>query len=48
VNDVAWLFVAFLVVWLGIGGYALTLAARQRRLEARIEELRSHSDDPRG
>lgn len=38
-NDVTWLFVAFAVVWLAIGGYLYSLAARQKRLEQRISEL---------
>ncbi|MFN2488687.1 MAG: CcmD family protein [Actinomycetota bacterium] len=39
-NDIGWLFVAFLVVWIGIGGYLVSLGARQRRLERRLEDLR--------
>jgi CcmD family protein len=38
-SEVAWLFVAFGVVWVGIGGYLFRLGARQRRLERRIDEL---------
>lgn len=38
-SDLAWLFVAMSAVWIGIGGYLLTIAARQRRLEQRLEEL---------
>jgi CcmD family protein len=38
-SDLAWLFVAMTAVWIGIGGYLLTIAARQRRLEQRLEEL---------
>lgn len=38
-SDVAWLFVAFLAVWAGIGAYLASLAARQRRLERRLDEL---------
>ena len=38
-SDVAWLFVALLAVWAGIGGYLLALGARQRRLERRLDEL---------
>lgn len=40
-SDVAWLFVAFLAVWVAIGGYLLTLGVRQRRLERRLEDLES-------
>jgi CcmD family protein len=39
VSDLGWLFVAFLAVWIGIGGYVLTIGARQRRLERRLDEL---------
>jgi CcmD family protein len=38
-SELMWLFVALLAVWAGIGGYALTLGARQRRLERRLDEL---------
>lgn len=38
-SDVAWLFVAFLVVWIGIGLYLFSLGARQRKLEQRLDEL---------
>jgi len=39
VSNEAWLFVAFLAVWVAIGGYLWSLAARQRRLERRLSEL---------
>jgi CcmD family protein len=38
-SDVAWLFIAFMTVWVGIGVYLATLAARQRSLERRLAEL---------
>ncbi|MDQ4028756.1 MAG: CcmD family protein [Actinomycetota bacterium] len=38
-SDVAWLFIAFMAVWAGIGVYLVTLAARQRSLERRLAEL---------
>ncbi len=38
-SDLAWLAVALLAVWMGIGGYAVTLMARQRRLEHKLDEL---------
>ncbi|CAN5317846.1 hypothetical protein BH20ACT22_BH20ACT22_14240 [soil metagenome] len=38
-SDLAWLFVAMAAVWVGIGGYLLTISARQRRLEQRLEDL---------
>lgn len=40
-SDVAWLFVALMVVWLGIGGYLLSLGLRQKRIERRLKELES-------
>jgi CcmD family protein len=42
VNEIAWLFFAFLAVWIGIGVYVLSLGVRQRRLERRVNELASH------
>jgi CcmD family protein len=38
-SDLAWLFVAVAAVWVGIGAYLLTISARQRRLEQRLEDL---------
>jgi CcmD family protein len=38
-SNEAWLFVAFLAVWIAIGGYLWSLNARQRRLERRLSEL---------
>lgn len=38
-SDVAWLFVAFSAVWIALGAYLLSIAARQRRLERRLDEL---------
>jgi CcmD family protein len=43
VSDVAWLFVAFAAVWVAIGGYLLSIAARQRRLERRLEDVARRS-----
>jgi CcmD family protein len=39
VSDVGWLFVAFAVVWVAIGGYLLSLQVRQKELERRVEQL---------
>jgi CcmD family protein len=41
VSDVAWLFVALMAVWLGIGGYLLSLGLRQKKIERRLKELES-------
>lgn len=38
-SDVAWLFVAFMAVWVALGAYLLSINARQRRLERRLEDL---------
>ena len=38
-NDIAWLFAAMAVVWIGIGTYLYSLGSRQRKLERRIESL---------
>lgn len=38
-SDVGWLFVAFAVVWVAIGGYLLSLQVRQKELERRVEQL---------
>jgi CcmD family protein len=39
VTELGWLFVALAVLWIGIGGYLLTIGARQRKLERRVDEL---------
>ena len=42
-SDLAWLFVAFAAVWVAIGAFLLSIAARQRRLERRLEDVASRS-----
>jgi CcmD family protein len=42
-SDTAWLFVAFAAVWVAIGGYLLSITARQRRLEQRIDDVSTRS-----
>lgn len=42
-SDLAWLFVAFAAVWVAIGGYLLSISARQRRLERRLDDLNTQS-----
>lgn len=38
-SDIAWLFVAFLAVWGGLGAYLFTLGSRQKKLESRLKDL---------
>lgn len=38
-SNEAWLFIAFLTVWAGIGIYLLSIGSRQRRIERRLEEI---------
>ena len=38
-SDVAWLFVAFLAVWIGLGLYLFSLSTRQKHLEHRLKDL---------
>jgi CcmD family protein len=45
-SDLAWLFVALIAVWAGIGAYLLSIGVRQRRLEQRLQELQKPSDAP--
>ncbi len=40
-SEVAWLFVAVMAVWVGLGIYIATLAIRQRKLDRRLSELDS-------
>ena len=47
-SDVAWLGIAFLAVWIGIGGYLAILGARQRSLEHRIQDMERGRDSRAG
>ena len=38
-SDLGWLAVAFLAVWVGIGGYVFILGRRQSKLEQRLSKL---------
>lgn len=38
-SNLAWLFVAFMAVWVAIGAYLLSIAARQRKLDQRLRDL---------
>ncbi len=42
-SDLAWLFVAFLAVWVGLGTYLFSLSARQKKLENRLKDLEPHA-----
>ena len=42
-STLTWLFIAFMAVWIGIGGYLLSIALRQRRLEQRMEAIAPRS-----
>ena len=42
-SDLAWLFVAFAAVWVAIGAFLLSIAARQRRLERRLDDVTSRT-----
>jgi CcmD family protein len=44
-SDLTWMFIAFAAVWIGLGAYLFSLAARQRRLERRLEELAGSVED---
>jgi len=39
VSTTAWMVVAFLAVGVGIGGYLLSIIARRRALNRRLDEL---------
>ena len=38
-SNLAWLFVAFMAVWVAIGLYLLSIAARQKKLDQRLRDL---------
>ncbi|CAN5621700.1 hypothetical protein BH20ACT23_BH20ACT23_00680 [soil metagenome] len=44
-STTAWMIVAFLAVGAGIGGYLLSISARARALNRRLEELRGRPPD---
>jgi CcmD family protein len=39
VSGIAWLAVAFIAVWAGLGAYLLLLGRRQASLERRMDEV---------
>jgi CcmD family protein len=44
VSNLAWLFVAVMIVWGAIGAYLVSLSLRQRKLEARVAEIIAGED----
>jgi CcmD family protein len=46
-SDLTWLLIALLAVWVGIGGYLLSIGLRQRRLEQRLEDLEGSPEPDR-
>ncbi|MBW3595202.1 MAG: CcmD family protein [Actinobacteria bacterium] len=38
-SDTAWLFIAFMVVWIALGAYLFSIAARQNKVDRRLDEL---------
>ncbi len=38
-SDIAWLFLAFIVVWGALGAYLYSIALRQKKVDRRLEEL---------
>jgi CcmD family protein len=41
VSNLAWLFVAVIIIWTAIGAYLVSLSVRQRKLEARVAAVRN-------
>lgn len=38
-SETAWLFVAFMVVWIALGAYLYSISARQKKVDRRLAEL---------
>ena len=38
-SETAWLFVAFMVVWVALGAYLFSISARQKKVDRRLEEM---------
>jgi CcmD family protein len=38
-SELTYMFIAFAVVWIGIGAYLVSISVRQRRLEQRLRDL---------
>ena len=42
-SELAWLFIAFLAVWIGLGLYLFSIGVRQKQLERRLKDLEPRS-----
>ena len=38
-SETAWLFVAFMVVWIALGAYLYSISARQKKVDQRLQDL---------
>ena len=38
-SEIGWLFMAFMVVWVALGAYLLSISVRQKKVDRRLEEL---------
>ncbi len=38
-SEIGWLFVAFMVVWVALGAYLVSISVRQKKVDRRLEEL---------
>lgn len=50
-KELWYLFAAYLAIWIGLWAYVISLAARQRALKHRIEDLRQllgEQEEPKG
>lgn len=43
-SDIAWLAIAFGVVWIALGAYLVSIQMRQNDLKRRLEQLTRSSD----
>lgn len=38
-SETAWLFVAFMVVWVALGAYLYSISTRQKKVDQRLSDL---------
>jgi CcmD family protein len=38
-SETAWLFVAFMVIWVALGAYLYSISARQKKVDQRLSDL---------